>query len=324
MYELMYDIPENIIWKRIIIDGVETNYSVSNVGNIRNEITKRNLIPHMHKGYTRISITVNGKQYSILVHILVARAFIDNPDNKPYVNHIDGIKTNNSVINLEWCTPSENSIHAHKIGLIPNKNKSCKKTDKETVHKICKILETNPDKSLVQIAKDLNVSRHVVMGIFHKESFTDISKKYNIDNYTPTSVHPNYGDANGKTIIPDSDIHEICKMIDSGKYSLRDISDITDIDYQTIRNVYYGTCRKNISSLYNFSKSDAHVLYQKRLCKVIEICNLLDSGFNTKQVSELTDMPRSMIRNIYSGNSWVEVSSKYDFYKNKEFRKKKK
>ena len=52
------------------------------------------------------------------VHRMVALAFIDNPDNKPYVNHINGNRSDNNVENLEWVTSSENAIHAHKNGLV--------------------------------------------------------------------------------------------------------------------------------------------------------------------------------------------------------------
>ena len=68
-------------------------------------------------GYLTVSLCKNGKKKSFRVNRLVAIAFIDNPDNKPQVNHKDGNKENNTVDNLEWCTCSENQIHAFKTGL---------------------------------------------------------------------------------------------------------------------------------------------------------------------------------------------------------------
>jgi len=105
------------IWKDVI--GYEGFYQVSNLGNVKG--LKRNKVKSQTLnswGYKIISITKpNTKVKSVLVHRLVAKAFIDNPENKEQVNHIDGNKSNNCVHNLEWCNQSENMQHAFKLGL---------------------------------------------------------------------------------------------------------------------------------------------------------------------------------------------------------------
>ncbi|MBO7712938.1 MAG: HNH endonuclease [Methanobrevibacter sp.] len=75
---------------------------------------KTKLKPFLSKnGY--LTVSFGHKSTKRLVHRLVAKAFIPNPDNKAQVNHIDGNKTNNNVSNLEWCTCSENLIHKHRV-----------------------------------------------------------------------------------------------------------------------------------------------------------------------------------------------------------------
>lgn len=69
-------------------------------------------------GYLLVGISKNGHSKRVFVHRLVAEAFIENPDDKPTVNHIDGDKTNNSVDNLEWATYKENRDHAVRTGLL--------------------------------------------------------------------------------------------------------------------------------------------------------------------------------------------------------------
>ena len=102
------------MWKQI----PDTNYSVSDKGDIRNERFRSIKIKNEDRnGYEKVCLYKNGERTTKRVHRLVAEAFIDNPENKPCVNHIDGNKKNNNVNNLEWVTYSENMQHAVREGL---------------------------------------------------------------------------------------------------------------------------------------------------------------------------------------------------------------
>lgn len=99
-------------WKEI--DGY-SNYQISNYGKIKSKRKELKLYKNKRNGYLYTHLSQNGKTKVIRVHILVAKTFIPNNSNKPYVNHIDGDKTNNRTDNLEWVTPKENSIHARDV-----------------------------------------------------------------------------------------------------------------------------------------------------------------------------------------------------------------
>lgn len=107
------------IWRSL--NGIVTNgenYAVSTHGNVKNTVTNKVLKPGLKRtGYYQAALQKNHKAKHYPVHRLVAFAFIDNPENKPFVNHKDGVKSNNHVSNLEWVTPSENNLHALKMGL---------------------------------------------------------------------------------------------------------------------------------------------------------------------------------------------------------------
>lgn len=107
------------MWKKIFIDGQETNYSVSDIGEVRNDVRNTLLKQGNEYEYKMVGISLGeGVVKRCRVHRLVAQAFIPNPEDKPYVNHKDGNRSNNRVENLEWVTASENAIHARETGLM--------------------------------------------------------------------------------------------------------------------------------------------------------------------------------------------------------------
>ena len=99
------------------IEGYE-NYSISIHGVVTNIKRNRQLNPWLGKnGYLMVDLTNSIGIKKLLLHRIIATAYVVNDFNKPQVNHIDGVKTNNSISNLEWVTPKENIMHAHKTGL---------------------------------------------------------------------------------------------------------------------------------------------------------------------------------------------------------------
>ncbi|MGM1462396.1 NUMOD4 domain-containing protein [Bacillus cereus group sp. BceL310] len=111
------------IWRDI--EGYEGLYQVSNLGRVRS-LKKNKMImkPFVNEeGYLRITLLKDRKKNNLRVHRLVAKAFIYNKDNKPEVNHINAIKSDNKVNNLEWVTPKENMKHANDLGLIKRRKR---------------------------------------------------------------------------------------------------------------------------------------------------------------------------------------------------------
>jgi len=87
-------------------------------------------------GYAQVVLCTKGTSKRCMVHRLVAQAFLPNPNNLPQVNHLDGVKSNNALSNLEWCDQYRNHAHARELGLIDNrgvKNGSSKLTEAEVI-----------------------------------------------------------------------------------------------------------------------------------------------------------------------------------------------
>lgn len=120
------------IWKTI--PEYEERYMVSNLGRVKSLsrkkwnrfefFTTKEIIlgkRYNKKGYLSVILYKNDTKKCFAVHRLVAQAFIPNPENKAQINHINCIKDNNTVENLEWCTNQENQTHAKMNHLYKSK-----------------------------------------------------------------------------------------------------------------------------------------------------------------------------------------------------------
>lgn len=118
-------------------------YEASNMGNIKtfnwkNKGLERIMKPALDKsGYLRTMLmNEDGKFNTVKVHRIIAQTFLNNPENKPQINHKNCIKTDNRVLNLEWCTASENQIHAYKEkrrNISGENNPATNLTDKQVI-----------------------------------------------------------------------------------------------------------------------------------------------------------------------------------------------
>lgn len=101
-------------WRSIV--GFEGYYSVSSDGLVRNDINCKNKVLQLnHRGYLRVALYKKGLSGTFSVHRLVYEAFRGEIPSDKWINHKDGVKTNNDLLNLELVTRSENEIHAYRV-----------------------------------------------------------------------------------------------------------------------------------------------------------------------------------------------------------------
>lgn len=177
------------IWKDL--KGYEGLYKISSLGKIKSLDRKRYCghkgnKPQLRKGrilkqhydylgYKRVRLSKNSTTKTLTLHRLLAINFIENPYNKPNINHIDGNKANNNLNNLEWCTQKENVQHSYNLGLSKgikgeqNNKSKLKAKDIKEIRKLHKQKKTQTD-----IAKMFNVSIANISEIVNYKTWKEV------------------------------------------------------------------------------------------------------------------------------------------------------
>ncbi len=152
----------------------DTAYLVTRDGRVWSEKSNRFLSGMNRGGYRRVDLAGVGR---FVIHRMVAELYIPNPHNKPEVNHINAIKDDNRVENLEWCTGKENREHATEMGLLPRgEDIPTAKLTKEDVFKIYK-LKDNGVKQM-DIAKQFNVKENTLSDVVNNKTWSHLYEEY--------------------------------------------------------------------------------------------------------------------------------------------------
>jgi hypothetical protein len=164
-------------WKDINVKGFEGLYRISDEGNVLSMRRGRILKATVNgNGYRAVMLCNNCNRKNMEPHRLVAIYFIPNPENKPEVNHINGIKTDNHISNLEWVTDSENLKHAFATGLNIARRGSLNGNSKLTqVHvKTIRDLRSTGKYTIQRLAELFSISHGHVKQIIYKRCWNHV------------------------------------------------------------------------------------------------------------------------------------------------------
>ena len=166
-------------WRDVV--GYEGLYQVSNFGRVKSFQRGRKTIRKISfddKGYATVDLNKNGKRISFSVYVLVARAFIPNPENKREVNHRIADKKNSCIFNLEWATRLENMQHASKSGLLRPKygarNYKAKLTNDDVRYIRSHHIPRHPKFSARALARKFDIAKSTVLRIINREVYADV------------------------------------------------------------------------------------------------------------------------------------------------------
>lgn len=323
-------IPAMEFWKPITdlsVPGVLPIYIVSDLGRIYNTTT--NSFIHQYEnahGYFQASLrTINGSKNVYIYRIVIIEflGYDPNPE-RDHVDHISGVKANNTIYNLRWLTKAENVHAAMDLGLVPRKL-----TD-DDVRQICVMLQSGEPRDTILnfiASKGFTHPKTVFYDIYNRKHWKHISKDY-----------PNFKDYRiRKPAFSDEQVHIICKCLENNmKHNI--ILDTLGIDRSSLtkeeRTVYYtaishikrGTTSPEISANYNIDRTNQKKLFSDK--EVRKICELLEAGFNANEIlvklgyekyANKKENPKkymcymNAISRIRTHNQYRNISSDYNF-----------
>lgn len=265
-------------------------YMISKTGDVIDIKHKVHVPVHINRsGYLEVSLKMIRDDVEmsrrVLVHRLVAWEFIPNPNHYPQVNHIDGIKTNPNVTNLEWCTQKYNNEHAIRTGLRPiGEDASYSIISNATAEKICTLMDKGWKN--IDIVHELGVPYEIVQNIRNRISWKHISYKY----YFGTQKR-----------ITEKKAREICRYLELG-FSVKDIVKICKVGKSTVLNIRNGYTWKDIASEYNF-KFNRHLTEDQ----VREIRKMHSDGYNCAEISRELGITYRKVNLVVKNLSWQDI-----------------
>ncbi len=149
-------------------------YTITKNGEIRSIKTNKVIKQWIENGYPRVGLWNGEKQIFKNVHKLVAETYLKNPENYPIVNHIDGVKTNNNVTNLEWCSHKHNAIHSVRLGLTTHKTGADAHASKLDLDEVKAIRKFGYILSQPEIGRLFGVSRGCIQAILNGTSWSKL------------------------------------------------------------------------------------------------------------------------------------------------------
>lgn len=311
-----YDKEDGVIIKSIINNN---KYWVTEDGKVVSLNNKKILSSRINnRGYYSCIIydTKNKKYKNYVIHRLVAEAFIPNPNNKPEVNHIDGVKTNNHYTNLEWCTSSENQIHAYKLGLQKSKkgqeSHRAKFTNKEILE-IRKLFNLNI-MDVKKIANLYNVSVRTIWNILEYNTYKNSTDEKEIPKYISLSRTERGGENYRTAQLTNRQANEIRELYINEQKTIPELSKLYNVKSRVIWKILqYKTYKTNekYSKIYTTMNKNERKGCYASLAKLTneqanEIRELFKSGkYTHQQLADIYNVKRLVILNIVNNKTYI-------------------